>query len=104
MTVERTSRTSVYADGDVQRHTKLVVTSSANGTTIVNRNSFNVFIDADSPNAWVITGTFEKAQLRGRTIWLLSGRLVFDLDADQLLDPNPGPHAEPPEICELFAA
>jgi hypothetical protein len=53
VTVERTSRTTVYADGDVQRHTMLVVTSSANGRTVVSRNSFNVFIDADSPTMMI---------------------------------------------------
>jgi 2-hydroxychromene-2-carboxylate isomerase len=79
VTVERTRTTTYYENGDVTRHTELVVTSSANGKTIVSRNAFNVFIDADSPNRWMITGTFEKAQLHGRTIWLQSDRLVHDL-------------------------
>lgn len=102
VTVERTRRTFGYADGDIRRHTNLVVTSSANGRTIVQRNAFNVFIDADSPTQWVITGVFEKAQLRGRTLWLESGRLVYDLEADQVIDANPGPLAEPPDVCELL--
>lgn len=103
VTVERTRRTTSYANGDVKRHTQLIVTSSANGKTVLNRNTFNVFIDADSPADWVITGVFEKAQVQGRTIWLQSGRLVFDLEADELVDPNPGPLAEPPDVCELLA-
>lgn len=103
VTVERTRRTTSYANGDVIRHTQLIVTSSANGKTVLNRNRFNVFIDADSPAEWVITGVFEKGQVHGRTIWLQSGRLVFDLEADELVDPNPGPLAEPPDVCELLA-
>lgn len=103
VTVERTRRTTVFADGDVQSHTMLIVTSTANGKTIVGRNSFNVFVAAEAPTVWVITGTFEKAQLHGRTIWLQSGRLVYDLEADQLLDPHPGPLAEPPAVCALLA-
>jgi hypothetical protein len=104
VTVERTRRTTWYANGDVKRHTELIVRSSANGKTIVNRNAFNVFIDADSPTDWVITGVFEKAQLHGRTIWLQSGRLVYDLETDELADPQPGPLAEPPDVCELLAS
>ena len=103
VTVERKRSTMEYADGDIRRHTDLVVTSSANGKTVIGRNSFNVFIDADSPNVWVITGVFEKAQLRGRTLWLQSGRLLFDLEADRLVDSHPGPLAEPPDVCELLA-
>lgn len=103
VTVERTRRTTSYANGDVIRHTQLIVTSSANGKTVLNRNRFNVFIDADSPAEWVITGVFEKGEVHGRTIWLQSGRLVFDLEADELVDPNPGPLAEPPDVCELLA-
>jgi hypothetical protein len=103
VTGERTRTTTVYADGDVRRHTQLIVTSTANGKTIVSRNSFNVFIDAESPNVWVITGTFEKAQLHGRTIWLESGRLLYDFEADQLVDPNRGPLAEPPAVCDVLA-
>ena len=102
VTVERTRRTILYANGDTKRHTDLIVTASANGKTLVQRNSFNVFIDADSPTVWVITGVFEKAQLHGRTLWLESGRLVYDLEADQVIDPNRGPLAEPPDVCELL--
>ena len=103
VTVERTRRTTYYANGDVKRHTQLIVTSSANGKTIVSRTSFNVFIDADSPTEWVITGAFEKSQLHGRTIWLQSGRLVYDLEADTVLDPHPGPLGARPDVCELLA-
>jgi len=102
-TVERTRTTITYENGDIKRHTDLIVTASANGKTLVQRNSFNVFIDADSPTQWVINGVFEKAQLHGRTLWLESGRLVYDLEADQVNDPHPGPLAEPPDVCQLLA-
>jgi hypothetical protein len=100
--VERKRRTIEYDGGDIKRHTDLVVTSTANGKTLVQRNSFNVFIDAESPTVWVITGVFEKAQLQGRTLWLQSGRLLFDLEADQVIDSHPGPLSEPPDVCELL--
>jgi hypothetical protein len=103
VTVERTRRTISYANGDIKRHTNLIVTSSANGETVVDRSSFNVFIDADSPTVWVITGVFEKAQLHGRTLWLESGRLVYDLQTDAVSDPHPGPLAEAPDVCQLLA-
>ncbi len=102
-TVERTRTTITYENGDIKRHTDLTVTASANGKTEIQRNSYNVFIDADSPTQWVITGVFEKAQLHGRTLWLESGRLVYDLEADQVNDPHPGPLAEPPDVCQLLA-
>ena len=102
VTVERTRTTISYANGDIKRHTDLIVTSSANGKTVVGRNSFNVFIDAESPTVWVITGVFEKAQLQGRTLWLQSGRLLFDLEADQVIDSHPGPLSEPPDVCQLL--
>jgi hypothetical protein len=102
VTVERKRTTISYANGDIKRHTELIVTSSANGKTVMGRNAFNVFIDADSPTQWVITGVFEKAQLHGRTLWLQSGRLVYDLEADEVRDAHPGPLAEPPDVCELL--
>jgi hypothetical protein len=102
-TVERTRTTITYENGDIKRHTDLIVTASANGKTEIQRNSYNVFIEADSPTQWVITGVFEKAQLHGRTLWLESGRLVYDLEADQVNDPQPGPLAEPSDVCDLLA-
>jgi hypothetical protein len=101
-TVERTRTTITYENGDIKRHTDLIVTASANGKTEIQRNSYNVFIDADSPTQWVITGVFEKAQLHGRTLWLESGRLVYDLETDHVSDAHPGPLAEPPDICQLL--
>ena len=50
----------------------------------------------------MITGVFEKAQLHGRTLWLESGRLVYDPEADQVSDAHPGPLAEPPDSCQLL--
>jgi hypothetical protein len=101
-TVERTRTTITYENGDIKRHTDLIVTASANGKTEIQRNSYNVFIDADSPTQWVITGVFEKAQLHGRTLWLQSGRLVYDLETDQVGDAHPGPLAEPADTCQLI--
>jgi len=103
VTVERTRTTISYANGDIKRHTDLVVTSSANGKTVIGRNSVNVFIEAESPTVWVITGVFEKAQLHGRTLWLQSGRLLFDLEADQVSDAHRGPLSEPPDVCQSLA-
>jgi hypothetical protein len=100
--VERTRTTLDYANGDIKRHTELIVTTSANGKTLVGRNAFNVFIDADSPTLRVITGVFEKAQLHGRMLRLQSGRLSYDLEADEVTDTHPGPLAEPPEVCALL--
>jgi hypothetical protein len=102
VTVERTRRTIYYVNGDMKRHTELIVTSSANGKTVIQRNALNVFIDADSPTLWVITGVFEKAQLHGRTLWLDSGRLVYDVEADEVIDAHPGPLAEPTDVCDLL--
>jgi hypothetical protein len=102
-TVERTRTTIIFENGDIKRHTDLIVTASANGKTEIQRNSYNVFIDADSPTVWVITGVFEKAQLHGRTLWLESGRLVYDLEADHVSDAHPGPLAEPADVCQLLA-
>jgi hypothetical protein len=45
----------------------------------------------------------EKAQLHCRTLWLESRRLVYDLETDAVSDPNPGPLAEPPDVCQLLA-
>lgn len=103
VTVERARTTIYYENGDIKRHTELIVTASANGKTEIQRNSYSVFIDAGSPTQWVITGVFEKAQLHGRTLWLESGRLVYDLEGDQVTDPHPGPLAEPSDVCQLLA-
>ena len=49
----------------------------------------------------MITGVFE-GQLHGRTVWLQSGRLVYDLESGRIDDPNAGPLAQPPDVCELL--
>ena len=100
--VQRTRKIVTYANGDVTRHTDLIVTSSANGKSYVEHDRFNVFTDADAPTLWVITGLWDRAELHGRTLWLQSGRLQYDLEADQVTDPHPGPLAEPPDICDLL--
>jgi hypothetical protein len=91
--VERTRTTIVFADGDEQRHVQLIVTTSANGKTLVERDAYTVFVDSDAPDLWVITGAFTHArQQGGRTIALQSGRLAYDVEADTITDPQPGPH------------
>jgi hypothetical protein len=105
-TVERTRTTLTFADGDITRHTQLVVTSSANGRTLLERDAFNVFIDSDSSDVWVITGSFTHARLLGDgTIALQSGRILYDVNADQIIDPHPGPHPTTLQdvVCDVLA-
>lgn len=105
-TVERTRTTLTFADGDIQRHTKLVVTSTAQGKTVIERDVFSVFIDSDSPDTWVITGSFTHSRLDGgRTIALQSGRIVYDAVTDTIADPHPGPHPTALDdlFCDVFA-
>jgi hypothetical protein len=51
-TVERTRTTLTFADGDIKRHTELIVTVTANGKTLIEHDDYNVFIDSDSPDVW----------------------------------------------------
>jgi hypothetical protein len=38
-----------------------------------------------------------------RVLGLESGRLVYDLEADEVNDPHPGPLVEPADVCALLA-
>lgn len=105
-TGERTRTTLTFADGDIKRHTQLVVTSSANGKTLIGRDAFNVFIDSASPNVWVITGSFTHTRLLGDgTIALQSGRILYDVIADRIIDSHLGPHPSTLEdvVCDVLA-
>ena len=106
VTVKRTRTTTSFADADIKRHTQLVVASSANGKTLIERDTFNVFIDADEPTVWVITGTFTHARLHGDgTIALQSGQVLYDVLADQVIDQHPGPHPNRLEdiVCDALS-
>jgi hypothetical protein len=106
-TVERTRTTLTFADGDIKRHTELVVTVTANGKTLIERDDYNVFIDSDSPDLWVITGSFTHARLHDDgTIVLQSGRIVYDPETDTITDLHPGPHPSRVEdvVCDALAA
>jgi hypothetical protein len=101
--VERTRRTIRFADGDVRRHTQLIVTSAANGPTVVDRASFNVVMPSGS-STWIITGAFVHVVDPGAgTVALQSGRLLYDVDDDQLLDAHPSPMGADAPICDLLA-
>src|SRR5262245_6350405 len=106
-TVERRRTIFTFADGDVRRHTHLVVATSANGKTLVERDAFSVSVDSESPDVWIITGAFTHARLLGGgTVALRSGRILYDVHADQILDPRPGPHRTDPAdvVCDLLSA
>ena len=106
-TVERTRTTLTFANGDIQRHARLIVSSTANGRSVVERDAFNIFIDSDSPDAWVITGAWTHARpLGGGTIALQSGRLVYDVLTDAIVDPHSGPHPDTVDglLCAALAA
>lgn len=91
--VQRTRTTTTFENGDVTRHVSLLVTQTANGRTWIDRDAFTVFIDADSPDVWEITGTFTHARTQGGgTVLMQSGRISYDANADAIVDPNPGPH------------
>lgn len=106
-TGERTRTILTFANGDIKRHIELVVIVTANGKTLVDRDAYNVFIDSDLPDVWVITGSFTHARLLGDgTIALQSGRIVYDPRTDTIIDLRPGPHPNRLEdvVCDALAA
>jgi len=91
-TVERTRTTTIFDNGDEKRHVELIVTASANGKTWIDRDAYNVFVGAADPSLWVVTGSFTHTRVAGSgTILLQSGRIVYDADADTIVDPHEGP-------------
>jgi len=101
--VERTRTTTEFASGDVRRHTHLVVTTSANGKEVVERSTFNVLMPAGS-STWVITGAFVHVPDPGSgVVALQSGRLLYDVENDRLIDPHSSPQGVEVPFCELLA-
>lgn len=91
-TVQRVRTTTVFDNGDEKRHVDLTVTMKANGKTWIDRDTYNIFISADS-NVWDIVGAFTHTRaVGGGTILLESGRLAYDAATDTLVDLHPGPH------------
>ena len=111
VTLERSRSTTTFANGDVQRHVKLIVTSSANGKVWVDRDAFAIFIPAATPDQWTIVGEFTHTRVTGDgTILMQSGRLAYNAATDTVTDLHPGPHgtgADPDayavELCSALA-
>lgn len=107
--LDRTRVVTTYENGDVRRHTQLILSWSANGKSVVEKATFNVMIASGSAT-WTIVGAFAHQRMNGEgTISLVSGRLFFDAETGELADPNPGPHALDDaealaQICQLLAA
>ena len=103
VSVERTRTTTTFANGDVKRHVQLLVTTSANGNTLVESDSYNVFVDHANLTLWVITGRFGQFRVDGGgPVVVQSGRILYDLATDTLLDPHP--HGQTPDPCTALAA
>ena len=60
ITDSRTVTTITFDNGDVQRHVRVDATLSANGKSVSENDSINVYIDADSPTVRTIIGAFTK--------------------------------------------
>lgn len=104
-TVERTRTTTTFENGDVRRHVELIVSTSANGRTWIDRGAYNVFVAAASPTLWVITGAFTHTRAAAEgTILLQSGRILYDLEADRVVDPHEGPHGTGADPAQYDAA
>jgi hypothetical protein len=103
VTVDRTRTVTAFANGDVKRHTQLVVTFSTSGTAIIDKASFNVFVSADSTDIWIITGTFFHRVLKGQgTLYVQSGRILYDVAAGQVIDAHD--HGSYPDVCAALGA
>ncbi len=93
VTVDRVRTTITFSNGDQTRHVDLTVTISTNDRTWIERDSYIVFISADSPNLWEIVGSFTHTRVQGGgTVFLESGRISYDLATDTITDLHPGPH------------
>lgn len=103
-TLERVRTTTTFENGDVKRHVDLELTSTANGKTWIERDSYNVFIDAAS-NVWEIVGSFTHTRVvGGGTILLESGRITYDVATDTIVDLHPGPHGTGADPAAYTAA
>ena len=104
VTVDLTRRTETFSDGDVTRHATLTVTQTANGRSVVESDSFDVFISATDPTNWKINGRFGQVRVDGRLVYLQSGRIAYDPLTDTLTDPHLGPLGQAPDVCSALAA
>ena len=107
--LDRTRTVTTFANGDVKRHTHLILTWAANGKTIVENATFNVMIENGSAT-WTIVGAFVHQRMKGEgTIVLVSGKVLFDATTGELVDLHPGPRAADDaaaleQVCDLLAA
>ncbi|HEU5206694.1 MAG TPA: hypothetical protein VFT94_03700 [Gaiellaceae bacterium] len=86
ITDSRTVTTITFDNGDVQRHVRVDATLSANGKTVSENDSINVYIDADSPTVRTIIGAFTRISVPGAGILVLeAGRIVFDVATGAML-------------------
>ena len=93
ITDTRTVTTITFENGDVQRHVRVDATLSANGKTVSENDSINVFVDAGSPSVRTIIGAFTRISVPGAGILVFeAGRIVFDLTTGTILF-EAGPHA-----------
>src|SRR5207244_13433861 len=91
--VARDRTTITFSNGDQTRHVDRTVTISTNDRTCSERDSYTVFITADSPNLWEIVGSFTHTRVQGGgTVFLESGRISYELATDTITDLHPGPH------------
>lgn len=92
ITDTRTVTTITFENGDVQRHVRVDATLSANGMSVSENDSVNVFIDASSPRVRTIVGAFTRISVPGAGILVLeAGRIVFDVGTGAILF-EAGPH------------
>ena len=92
ITDTRTVTTITFEKSDVQRHVRVDATVSANGKSVSENDSINVFIDADSPTVRTIIGAFTRISVPGAGILVLeAGRIVFDVATGAILF-EAGPH------------
>lgn len=92
ITDTRTVTTITFENGDVQRHVRVDATLFADGNTVSENDSINVFIDASAPSVRTIVGAFTRISVPGDGILVFeAGRVVFDLTTGAILF-EAGPH------------
>ena len=103
VTVDRTRTTTTFDNGDVKRRVDLTVVQTANGHTAIETDTWNIFIDHTTPDAWKLTGRFGQIFLDGQLVYLQSGLISYDPNTDTLTDPHPGPAGTYPDVCAILA-
>ena len=101
---DRTRTITTFESGDQQWHVRLDITSTANGKTWTDRDAYTIFMDAATPDLWTIVGAFTHTRASGPTVFLQSGRLVYDAVSDTIIDLSPGPHGTGSDPDEYAAA